>query len=293
MNFENQNDVLQDQSLSNALSFAEKYAEAAIREYEINKSEAEILLLESAIDTDTYLSMMSESSQIFCEKMEKKSSSLAEKMKNSMNGLKRKLLGDGKSNSSLSKLDKFKKLITLNPDIGNKKVSFSDKRDRLKKIHDQRSELLSLAAKQKATKKFDKEPFIKHGKKWEEYQRQQKTKEFKKDVTVAIASGIAFDLINRATAWVNNESAKEQMKYNEIVNPPKDLSDDLKATYCCMRDIVESQYNALNQEEQAIICGTVQELEDMYQQFEPDFRKRGINYQEVWAKNAMNNGWGV
>lgn len=289
MNFEN--NLLQDSSISDSIAFAEKYGDAITREYEINQLEAQLLLLESAIDMDTYVYMVSENSRVFCEKMEKKATSLSEKMMQSMQKLKTKLFGNGTSKETLTKFEKFKKFLNMNPDIGNKKVKFSDRRKDLDAIHEQRRGLLQLAAKQKATKKFDKEPLIKYGKKWEAYKQQQKTKELKKDVTLAVACGIGFDLLNRAEAWLNNENMKEIQKYNEIVNPPPELSDNLKATYCCMRDIVNVQFNTLNSEEQAILVSTVDELNSLYNEFAPEFEAQGKNYQQIFANNAANGGW--
>lgn len=291
MEFMNSNEVFEDSSISDMIAFAESYSDAVTREYEISQEEASLLLLESAIDTDTYLYMVQENSRIFCEKMEKKATTLSEKMKKSMENFKKKIFGKSGADAQKSKMDKFTKFLKMNPDVANKKVTIVDHKKRLDDVHKQKKGLLTLAAKQKASGKYDKEPIIKYGKKWEEYKQHQKQEEFKKDVTVIVASAIGFDILNRAINWLNNKNATLENEYQQIINPPSDLSDNLKALYCSMSDAVCSQWNSLNVEEQKIMLQSQQDLYSLYSQFAPEFEQKGIDYQQVFTNNAQANGW--
>lgn len=291
MNFENIDNIYEESSMTDILLFAESYGNAVTREYEINKEEASLLLMESAIDSDTYLYMMEENSRIFCEKMDKKAETLSEKMKKSMENFKKKLFGKASAEAQMSKMEKFKKFLKMNPDVANKKVKFTDNSKRLEDIRKQKKGLLELAAKQKASGKYDKEPIIKYGKRWEEYKRQQERQKLKKDVTVMVACSLGIEVMNRAFAWINNRNASLENEYNQIMNPPPEPGVNLKSLYCSMRDLVDSQWNSLNQEEQILIFQTQQELESMYSRFAPDLGQSGLDYQQVVNDNMQANGW--
>lgn len=291
MNFENIDNIYEESSMTDILLFAESYGNAVTREYEINKEEASLLLMESVIDSDTYLYMMEENSRIFCEKMDKKAETLSEKMKKSMENFKKKLFGKASAEAQMSKMEKFKKFLKMNPDVANKKVKFTDNSKRLEDIRKQKKGLLELAAKQKASGKYDKEPIIKYGKRWEEYKRQQERQKLKKDVTVMVACSLGIEVMNRAFAWINNRNASLENEYNQIMNPPPEPGVNLKSLYCSMRDLVDSQWNSLNQEEQILIFQTQQELESMYSRFAPDLGQSGLDYQQVVNDNMQANGW--
>ena len=150
MNFENIDNIYEESSMTDILLFAESYGNAVTREYEINKEEASLLLMESVIDSDTYLYMMEENSRIFCEKMDKKAETLSEKMKKSMENFKKKLFGKASAEAQMSKMEKFKKFLKMNPDVANKKVKFTDNSKRLEDIRKQKKRTTGTSCETKS-----------------------------------------------------------------------------------------------------------------------------------------------
>ena len=106
-----------------------------------------------------------------------------------------------------------------------------------------------------------------------------------------VACSLGIEVMNRAFAWINNRNASLENEYNQIMNPPPEPGVNLKSLYCSMRDLVDSQWNSLNQEEQILIFQTQQELESMYSRFAPDLGQSGLDYQQVVNDNMQANGW--
>lgn len=280
--------IIDGKTFDEMISFGESYTEAVEREYNIRKQESELLYMESSIDVDSYYYMLEECDRVFCEKMQKYTTTMVDKISCYTEKFKDKLKSLFHKEKPLTTMQKLKKALHMHPEIGKKEVKIFDRRAEMKKLDECKSGLIKEFMKQKSTKKYDKEPLIAYGKKYEEWKQQERKKEIKRSVTLLVAFGILNEAINRANTWLERDQEISRLKLDNINNPDPGMSGPFMRMYYESARAFFKYYDKFTAREQELNRETYESYKSNIGTIEAELNKLGINYNSGSNENIVH-----
>ena len=274
--------IVDGKTLNEIISFTESYTDAVQREYNIHKEESELLYMESKIDTDSYFYMLEECEAVFCEKVQKTVDTLADKLTRSIEMFNKKLRELFHKEEPLTKIQKMKQVLKLHPEIANSKVRIKDRRADMKKVDECKDGLLKTFLSQKSTKKYDKKPLLAFGKKYKEWEHQQKKQQLKKDVTMMVALAVIEEALRHANLWLERDRRISELKLDQIQNPKEEMSEPFMRMYCESANVFMKWYSKFTAREQEL-------NKEAYEQYQSTMGVLEEKLKEIEKSRASSN----